>query len=121
MIPSAQCQLAQVKWRKEALSCSLRILSSDSGLRARRGGSPTLIFVAFSTLTGDQHPIHYDPAYAKNTRFGRPITHGLHLMALTALGATSLSEQLEESMVALLEQGCRFLRPVFAVSVLRSG
>ena len=76
-------------------------------------------FVSFSKLTGDRHPIHYDPVYAKITRFGRPIAHGLHLMALTALGATALSDRLEKSMVAMLDQGCRFLKPVFTGDVLR--
>ena len=50
---------------------------------------------SFAALTGDSHPIHYDEEYARSTRFGRPIVHGLHLMALTALGAASLSEQLK--------------------------
>jgi 3-hydroxybutyryl-CoA dehydratase len=76
-------------------------------------------FASFGKLTGDRHPIHYDPVYAKTTRFGRPIAHGLHLMALTALGATALSDRLEKSMVAMLDQGCRFLKPIFAGDVLR--
>jgi acyl dehydratase len=46
--------------------------------------------------------------------------HGLHLMALTALGAAPLSQQLEESMVAMLEQRATFLRPVFKDDVVRS-
>ena len=45
-------------------------------------------FRAFADLTGDAHPIHYDPAYAAATRFGKPIAHGLLLAAYTALGAT---------------------------------
>jgi 3-hydroxybutyryl-CoA dehydratase len=69
--------------------------------------------LSFAALTGDSHPIHYDATYARTTRFGRPIVHGLHLMALTALGATPLSEQLRESMVALLEQQASFRKPVF--------
>jgi 3-hydroxybutyryl-CoA dehydratase len=68
---------------------------------------------AFSALTGDKHPIHYDPHYAKKTRFGRPIVHGLHLISLTALGATRLSAQLEDSMIAFVEQSAMFLKPVF--------
>jgi 3-hydroxybutyryl-CoA dehydratase len=77
-------------------------------------------FASFGVLTGDSHPIHYDPAYAKTTRFGRPIAHGLHLMALTALGALPLSQRVEKSMVALIEQGCRFVKPVCAGDMLRS-
>jgi 3-hydroxybutyryl-CoA dehydratase len=77
-------------------------------------------FRAFADLTGDAHPIHYDPAYAAGTRFGKPIAHGLLVAAYTALGATPLSRRLEGCMVAMLEVGFRFLRPVFAGDTLTS-
>ena len=76
--------------------------------------------LSFAALTDDKHPIHYDDAYAKATRFGRPIVHGLHLMALTALGTSELSQQLTESMVALLEQQASFHAPVFEDDTVRS-
>jgi 3-hydroxybutyryl-CoA dehydratase len=75
---------------------------------------------AFAALTGDAHPIHYDDDYARSTRFGRPIVHGLHLMALTALGAAPLSGQLEDSMVAMLEQQACYRQPVFKDDTVRS-
>src|ERR1700722_45926 len=75
--------------------------------------------LSFAALTGDKHPIHYDDEYAKTTRFGRPIVHGLHLMALTALGAAPLSEQLRDSMIALLEQQASFRKPVFKDDIVR--
>ncbi|MCC6780003.1 MAG: hypothetical protein IT537_25785, partial [Hyphomicrobiales bacterium] len=40
------------------------------------------------------------------------------LVALTALGATALSEQLEDSMIAMLEERMTFLRPVFVGDVV---
>src|SRR5205809_2882940 len=70
-------------------------------------------FVCFAGLTGDQHPIHYDDEYAKTTRFGKRVAHGLLLTALTAVGASTLSSMLEGSMVAFVEQSARFLKPVF--------
>ena len=76
--------------------------------------------LAFAALTGDAHPIHYDAEYAKTTRFGRPIVHGLHLMSLTALGASPLSAQLKEAMVAFLQQGAEFRRPVFLDDTVHS-
>jgi len=76
--------------------------------------------LSFAALTGDRHPIHYDDEYAKTTRFGRPVVHGLHLMALTALGATPLAEQLKLSMIALLEQQATFQKPVFKDDTVRS-
>jgi len=77
-------------------------------------------FRAFAALTGDAHPIHYDPAYAAGTRFGKPIAHGLLVASYSALGATPLSRRVEGSMVAMLEVGFRFLRPVFAGDTLTS-
>jgi 3-hydroxybutyryl-CoA dehydratase len=78
------------------------------------------MFEMFAQLTGDSHPIHYDEDYAKQTRFGAPVAHGLLLTALTALGATSLSRRLTDAMVALVEQDGRYLRPVMAGDVLTS-
>jgi acyl dehydratase len=75
--------------------------------------------LSFAALTGDAHPIHYDDEYAKSTRFGRPIVHGLHLMALTALGAAPLSDQLTASMIAMIEQQAAFRKPVFKDDILR--
>lgn len=76
--------------------------------------------LSFAALTGDRHPIHYDAEYAKATRFGRPIVHGLHLMSLTALGATPLSERLRDAMIAFLDHEARFLKPVFLGDTVRS-
>jgi len=69
-------------------------------------------FLFFSGLTGDNHPIHYDEEYARRTPFGGRVAHGLLLMAMTALGASPVSHRLEASMIAFVEQGCRFLKPV---------
>ena len=69
-------------------------------------------FLLFAGLTGDNHPIHYDEDYARRSRFGARVAHGLLVMAMSALGATALSQRLEASMIAFLEQGCRFLKPV---------
>lgn len=69
-------------------------------------------FLFFAGLTGDSHPIHYDAEYAKGTRFGARVTHGLLLTAMTALGASPLSARLEASMIAFVEQSSRFLAPV---------
>lgn len=70
-------------------------------------------FMFFSGLTGDAHPVHYDDEYAKGTRFGRRLTHGLLLTSMTAVGASTLSPLMEHSMVAFVEQSMRFLKPAF--------
>jgi acyl dehydratase len=67
-------------------------------------------FLFFSGLTGDNHPIHYDVEYAKTTRFGKPLAHGLLLASLTALGASPASPLIDGFV--FVEQGSRFLKPV---------
>ena len=60
------------------------------------GPSKTLTdahFLLFSGLTGDVHPIHYDVEYARQTRFGKPLAHGLLLASMTALGASNARER----------------------------
>src|SRR5215831_17275523 len=69
-------------------------------------------FLLFSGLTGDNHPLHYDEEYARHTRFGARVAHGLLVMAMSALGGSPMSARLEASMIAFLEQGGRFLKPV---------
>lgn len=76
-------------------------------------------FLFFAGLTGDNHSIHYDAEYAKATRFGKRVTHGLLVTALGCLGASSLSPLVEESMVAFLEQSSRFLKPVLIGDTVR--
>ena len=84
------------------------------------GPSKTLTdahFLFFSALTGDVHPVHYDAEYAKQTRFGKPLAHGLLLSALTALGASTARERLHGFV--FVEQGCRFLKPAFVGDTIR--
>jgi acyl dehydratase len=69
-------------------------------------------YLFFAGMTGDNHPIHYDEEYARRTRFGGRVAHGLLVMAMTALGASPLSAQLEAAMVAFAGQDCRFRKPV---------
>ena len=66
-------------------------------------------FLFFSGLTGDNHPIHYDVEYAKSTKFGAPLAHGLLLAGMTALGGSDASFQIDGFV--FIEQGSRFLKP----------
>ncbi|MDA1061645.1 MAG: MaoC family dehydratase [Chloroflexi bacterium] len=46
--------------------------------------------VAYATASRDLNPMHTDPAVAAATDFGRPVVHGMLLLALVseAMGAT---------------------------------
>ena len=70
-------------------------------------------FAAFAAMTGDAHPLHYDSDYARAKGWDAPIAHGLLLLGLCALGATPLSHELTESMVAMLGNEVRYKRPAF--------
>lgn len=76
-------------------------------------------FLFFAGMTGDAHPLHYDDEYAKRTRFGRRLAHGLLLTSLTAVGASTLAPFIEDSMVAFVEQSIRFVTPAFLGDTLR--
>jgi acyl dehydratase len=76
-------------------------------------------FLFFAGMTGDNHPIHYDEEYAKATRFGHRLAHGLLLASLTAVGASTLAPLIEHSIVAFVEQSTRFLAPAFVGDTLR--
>lgn len=101
-----------------------QIFADDLTVGQRFAGEPRLIgddqFKAFADMTGDDHPIHYDDAYAAKTRFGKRLAHGLLVMSMTALGATPMSRRIEDAMVAFVEQGGRFLKPVFVGDTLTS-
>lgn len=73
-------------------------------------------YLFFSGLSGDSHPIHYDGEYARKTRFGKPVAHGLLLASMTALGASYISGRIEGFI--LVEQGCRFLKPALVGDTL---
>ena len=70
-------------------------------------------FAAFAQMTGDAHPLHYDADYARDRGWDAPLAHGLLLLGLCALGAAPLSQELTESMIAMLGNEARYKRPAF--------
>jgi acyl dehydratase len=70
-------------------------------------------FAAFAAMTGDAHPLHYDPDYARANGWDGPLAHGLMLLGLCALGAAPISRELTESMIAMLGNEARYKRPAF--------
>ncbi|WP_243664641.1 MaoC family dehydratase [Rhodothermus marinus] len=63
----------------------------------------------FAELTGDDNPIHLDPEYAKRTRFGRPIVHGVLLLGIIS---KVLGRDFPGHGSIAVALSCRFLRPV---------
>ena len=63
----------------------------------------------FALATGDRNPIHFDDAYAAETRFGGRIAHG---MLVGGLISALLANQLPGPGTIYLGQELRFRAPV---------
>jgi len=68
----------------------------------------------FADMSGDHNPIHLDDSYAKTTRFGRRIAHG---MIVGALISRALTEKIGQGGVYLGQQ-LKFVNPVFIDDVV---
>jgi len=64
----------------------------------------------FAAVSGDQYSLHVDEEYAKSTRFGTRVAHGLLTASLLSATNGLLLQQPGGISVA---QSLRFLRPVF--------
>ena len=65
---------------------------------------------AFADVTGDHNPVHIDVAFAKTTRFGRRIAHG---MLTASLISAVLANKLPGEGSVYLGQTLQFVAPVF--------
>jgi 3-hydroxybutyryl-CoA dehydratase len=65
---------------------------------------------AFAELSGDFNPIHLDEEFAKTTRFGRRIAHG---MLSGAIISAVLGYEFSERKIVYMSQTMRFTAPVF--------
>ncbi len=65
---------------------------------------------AFADLTGDHNPVHVDDEFAKTTRFGRRIAHG---MLTASLISALLAKKLPGEGSVYLGQTLQFVAPVF--------
>ena len=65
---------------------------------------------AFADVTGDHNPIHLDEQFAKNSRFGRRIAHG---MLGASLISSAIANELPGAGSIYLSQTLRFVSPVY--------
>ncbi|HET9478743.1 MAG TPA: MaoC family dehydratase [Pyrinomonadaceae bacterium] len=65
---------------------------------------------AFAEVTGDHNPVHVDEEFAKTTRFGRRIAHG---MLTASLISSVLANKLPGEGSVYLNQTLQFVAPVF--------
>jgi len=65
---------------------------------------------AFASVTGDRNPVHVDEEFAKSTRFGKRIAHG---MLTASLISAVLANKLPGEGSVYLGQTLQFVAPVF--------
>lgn len=66
-------------------------------------------FDRFAALSGDDNPIHVDPAFAGQTRFGRTVSHGMLLYGLIRAALQACAPG-----AAQVEQELIFPNPTYA-------
>ena len=64
----------------------------------------------FADVSGDFNPIHLDEEFAKTTRFGKRIAHG---MLSGAFISAVLGNEFRERKIVYLSQTMKFVAPVF--------
>lgn len=65
---------------------------------------------AFADVTGDRNPVHLDDEFARQTRFGRRIAHG---MLTASLISSVIANKLPGQGSVYLGQTLKFVAPVF--------
>src|SRR5215213_3523471 len=70
---------------------------------------------AFAAVTGDHNPVHVDEEFAKTTRFGRRIAHGMFTASLIS---AVLANKLPGEGSVYLGQTLEFVAPVFPGDVV---
>lgn len=68
------------------------------------------IGAAFAEVSQDNNPVHLDEAYAKKTRFGRKIAHG---MLMGSYISSMIGMELPGEGTIYMKQELTFLRPVY--------
>lgn len=61
-------------------------------------------------ISGDYNPIHTDEEYAKSTRFGKRIAHGLFVISMVS---ALLGNELPGLGTVIATESMKFLRPVY--------
>ena len=75
-------------------------------------------FAAFQSLSGDNHPIHYDAEYCKARGLRGMLAHGLQVLAFSAAGAGSFPHMIGDALIGFIEQSSKFLKGVYVGDTL---
>jgi acyl dehydratase len=70
-------------------------------------------FAAFQTLSGDNHPIHYDIEFCRAHGLRGMLAHGLQVLSFCAIGAGSFPHLIGDHLIGFIEQSSKFLKGVY--------
>jgi 3-hydroxybutyryl-CoA dehydratase len=71
---------------------------------------------SFALLTGDYNPIHLDSEYASNSRFGKPIAHG---MLLSSFFSKIIASNYPGVGSIYLSQDIKFIKPCYVGDTIK--
>jgi len=71
----------------------------------------------FAEVSGDTNPLHCDPEYARRTRFGECVVHGMLGAGFISAAVGTLASH---ACVVYLTQTLRFLRPINVGDTIRA-
>ena len=71
------------------------------------------VFDSFRHASGETHPLHHDTSYCRALDHPGAMAHGFQVLMVTTAGAGGFHDMVEDSLLGLVEQSCRFLRPAF--------
>lgn len=91
-----------------------QIREGDSATLERTIGAAEV--EAFASLSGDFSPLHMDEAFARTTRFGGRVAHG---MILGSLVSTLVGMKLPGRNAILVSTGLEFRKPVMLGDTVR--
>lgn len=72
----------------------------------------------FAGITGDFNPVHINEPYANETKFKKRVVHG---MLTASFISTILGNKLPGTGTILLEQNCKFIKPVYIGDTITAG
>ena len=75
-------------------------------------------FAAFQSISGDNHPIHYDLEYCRARGYPGLLRTGSRCWPSRLLARAASRMRLEDSLIGFIEQSSKFLKPVFAGDTL---
>jgi acyl dehydratase len=70
-------------------------------------------FVAFQTVSLDNHPIHYDVEYCQALGYPGPLAHGLQVLCFTAAGAGLFPHEIGDALLGMVEVSARIRKSAF--------